>query len=84
MTTYDFTLVLSSPNEMTDDFVDKLYDQGCDDGTPSLANGMVSVDFSRESSDLESAIRSAVANVAAAGGIVDHVEIDANAPVWKA
>lgn len=84
MTTYDFTLVLSSPAELTDDFADRLFSAGCDDGTPSSTNGIVSIDFSREGSDLESAIRSAVANVAAAGGIVDHVEIDANAPALKA
>jgi hypothetical protein len=83
MTTYDFTLVLSSPAELTDEFADTLFSAGCDDGTPSSANGVVSVDFSREGSDLESAIRSAVAHVAAVGGIVDHVEIDANAPALK-
>lgn len=83
MTTYDFTLVLSSPAELTDDFADKLFAAGCDDGTPSNTNGTLAVDFSREGSDLESAIRSAVANVAAAGGVVDHVEIDANAPSLK-
>ena len=83
MTTYDFTLVLSSPTELTDDFSDNLFSAGCDDGTPSITGGVVSVDISRESADLESAIRSAVANVAAVGGVVDHVEIDANAPALK-
>jgi hypothetical protein len=84
MRTYDFTLVLSSPAELTDDFADGLFSAGCEDGTPSSAKGVVSVDFARDASDLETAIRSAVANVAAAGGVVDHVEIDADASALKA
>jgi hypothetical protein len=83
MTTYDFTLILSSPAELTDDFADKLFDAGCDDGTPSCTDRLLSIDFSREATDLESAIRSAVANVSAAGGVVDRVEIDADAAVLK-
>jgi hypothetical protein len=83
MTTYDFTLILSSPAELTDDFADKLFAAGCDDGTPSSSDRKLSVDFSREATDLESAIRSAVANVSTAGGVVDRVEIDADTPLLK-
>jgi hypothetical protein len=83
MTTYDFTLILSSPTELTDGFADKLFAAGCEDATPSSSNGILSVDFGREAIDLESDIRSAVSNVATAGGVVDRVEIDADAPVLK-
>lgn len=83
MTTYDFTLILSGPTELTDEFADKLFAAGCDDGTPSSSECSLSVDFSREATDLESAIRSAVADVSSAGGVVDRVEIDADAAVLK-
>ena len=83
MTTYDFTLILSSPTELTDEFADKLFAAGCDDATPSSSDGILTIDFGREATDLESAIRSAVSNVATAGGVVDRVEIDADAPVLK-
>lgn len=83
MTTYDFTLILSSPTELTEEFADKLFAAGCDDGTPSSSDGFLTVDFGREATDLESAIRSAVSNVATAGGVVDRVEIDADAQVFK-
>jgi hypothetical protein len=43
----------------------------------------LSVDFCREASDLETAIRTAVADVSSAGGVVDRVEIDADAPILK-
>ncbi len=62
MPTYDFTLVLSGPTELTDDLADKLFAAGRDDATPSSSGGAVSIDFGREAGDLESAIRSAIAN----------------------
>jgi hypothetical protein len=83
MATYDFTLILSGPTELTDDLAEKLFAAGCDDATPSSASGTVSVDFGREATDLESAIRSAIANVSAAGYVVARVEIDAEAAGLK-
>jgi len=83
MTTYDFALVLSGPTELSDDLADKLFAAGCDDATPSSSGGTVSVDFGREATDLESAIRSAIANLSAAGYVVARVEIDADAAVLK-
>ncbi len=83
MTTYDFSLILSSPSELTEEFADKLFVAGCDDATPYSTGGILTVDFSREAADLETAIRTAVANVSSAGGVVDRVEIDADAPVLK-
>ncbi len=81
MHTYEFTLILSGPAELNDEFADRLFAAGCDDGTPSSSNGILSIDFTRESTDLETAIRSAIANVSAAGGVVKRVEIDADAPL---
>jgi hypothetical protein len=77
MHTYDFTLTLQSPRELTDELVEHLFAAGCDDCTPSSSNGIVSVDFSRDGSDLESAIRSAIADVKSAGYEVERVEIEA-------
>lgn len=65
MSIYDFTLILSKPNELTDEFTERLFSAGCDDSTPSSCDGVLSVDFSREASDLESAIRSAISNTSA-------------------
>ncbi len=39
MNNYDFTLILSSPTELTEDLADKLFVAGCDDGTPSSCEG---------------------------------------------
>ena len=83
MATYDFTLILSEPDALSDEFVEQLFEAGCDDGTASSSEGTLSIDFNREASDLESAIRSAISNVSTAGGVVDRVEIDADAPVLR-
>lgn len=83
MITYDFTLVLSNVKELTDELAERLFAAGCDDATPSSTAGVVSIDFSREAADLESAIRSAIADTSAAGFTVNRVELDADAAVLK-
>ena len=81
--TYDFTLILRGVAELDDELADKLFEAGCDDATPSSSNGKVSVDFSRDAADLESAIRAAIANVTAAGCTVERVEIAPDAAMLK-
>jgi hypothetical protein len=84
MTTYDFTIVLGGIDELSVELADRLFTAGCDDGTPSQRNGVVQIGFSREAADLESAIRSAIADVAAAGCKASRVEIDVDAPMLGA
>lgn len=44
---YDFSLILSSVTELTDDQAEKLFEAGCDDATPSVIYGRVWLEFSR-------------------------------------
>ncbi|MGH8488010.1 MAG: hypothetical protein ACREXS_03845, partial [Gammaproteobacteria bacterium] len=60
MTKYEFTLILSGPLELTDEIADELFEAGCDDGTPGTCEDVFSIDFHREASSLEEAIRSAI------------------------
>lgn len=83
MNTYDFTLILAKPRELSDDLADKLFAAGCDDATPSSSNGIVSIDFSREASDLETALRSAIADVSSIGCVVERAQIDADSRVLR-
>ena len=83
MNTYDFTVVLGDREELTVELADRLFAAGGDDGTPSQRGGVVYVGFSREAADLESAIRSAIADVAKAGCVVTRVEIEADAPLLR-
>lgn len=79
MTKYEFTLILKGPVELTEDIADRLFEAGCDDGTPGTCNGIFSIDFHREGQSLETAIRSAIENVKTAGYQVERVEIQAEA-----
>lgn len=79
MTKYEFTLILSGSPELTEEAAERLFEAGCDDGTPGTCNGVFSIDFHRQAPSLEEAIRAAIANVKSAGYEVERVEIEAEA-----
>jgi len=79
MKKYEFALVVKGSPELTEEIADKLFECGCDDGTPGVCNGVFTIDFHREAESLEAAINSAIQNVRDAGQDVEHVEIEANA-----
>ncbi len=79
MAQYEFTLILSGSPELTEEAADRLFEAGCDDGTPGTCNGVLSIDFHRRSPSLEEAIRSAIAHVKLAGYEVERVEMEAEA-----
>ena len=76
MKTYEFSTILTA-SELTNDGCDALYEAGCDDGTVVTRDGVTHVAFDREAESLEEAIRSATAQVRAAGFQVTKVEMDA-------
>jgi hypothetical protein len=81
MKTYEFDVLLKDTKEVTDDQADALFAAGCEDGTPASCDGSAWVHFDREAPSLEDAIRSAVAQVQAAGLRPSRVELDADAAV---
>ncbi len=78
---YHFTVVLADCDVMTREFTEALYAAGCDDGTPWSGNGVAAVTFDRDAQSLESAIRSAVADVQKAGCAVKHTIVESPEPV---
>ncbi len=76
MKTYEFSLVLTT-SELTDDDCGTLFEAGCEDGTVVTRGGVTYIAFDREAESLEVAIRSATANVRAAGFEIVRVEMDA-------
>jgi len=81
---YEFTVVLGGQDVMTTDMAEALYVGGCDDGHPWSSEGVAAVTFDREADSLESAIRSAVADVQKAGYTVHHLEIESGSPLLAA
>ena len=79
--TYEFHLILREGTEITEELADQLFDAGCDDGTPGTFCGVPYISFHREAENLESAIRSAVADVQKAGCVVERLQIEHGSPL---
>jgi hypothetical protein len=73
--TYDFKLVLDQV-EIDEAAADNLYAL-CKDGTLITGGGVTYMDFDREAASLDDAVRSAIADVNAAGFRVARIEIEA-------
>ena len=74
--TYGFSLVLGV-SALTPEECEALYEAGCDDGTIVTRNELTFIAFDRKADSLEQAIRSATADVRAAGFEVKRVEMPA-------
>ncbi len=83
MKLYEFSVVLAGLSAIDDDLADALFEAGCDDGTPISSGGVAWIGFSREADSLETAIRSAIADVQKAGCSVARVEIEADSPTFQ-
>jgi hypothetical protein len=80
--TYDFEVILAAAGtDMTEELADRLFDAGCDDSTPGTFCGTPYISFHRDAESLESAIRSAVADVQKAGCVVERVQIEHDSPL---
>ena len=78
---YEFQLILKEGTEITEELADQLFDAGCDDGTPGTFCGIPNIRFHRDADSLESAIRSAVADVQKTGCVVERVQIEHDSPL---
>jgi hypothetical protein len=81
MKCYEFIVILRGLDLIDDDLAEKLFEAGCDDGSPFSSCGIAGVGFSREAESLEAAIRSAVADVQKAGCTVERVQIESDSPL---
>ena len=75
MATFDFKLVLHQ-SEIDEAEADALYAH-CKDGTLITAAGVTHMDFDRAANSLDEAVKSAIADVNAAGFRVVRIEIEA-------
>jgi hypothetical protein len=81
MKCYEFIVILHGLDVINEDLADKLFEAGCDDGSPFSSCGIAGIGFSREAESLEAAIRSAVADVQKAGCTVERVQIESDSPL---
>jgi hypothetical protein len=73
---FDFALVLTGVNELSDEILNALFEAGCDDATVSLQYGQLYLEFTRESSSIPEAILSAIQDVRKAKIGADVLRID--------
>ncbi|MCC7476767.1 MAG: helix-turn-helix transcriptional regulator [Pirellulales bacterium] len=73
---YEFSLVLTGVDSVTDEAVNKLYENGCDDATISVRSGRVYTTFARRASSIKDAILSAIKDVREAGIGADVLRVD--------
>jgi len=73
METYSFTLHVEGIDIRNDRYEDALIDAGCDDALIAIEDGKLILDFDREATDLQSALRSAMDCVEKAGGHVINI-----------
>ena len=78
---YDFQLIFREGTDITEELADRLFEAGCDDGTPGRCCGVPYIRIHREAESLEAAIRSAVADVQRAGCLVERVQIEHDSPL---
>ena len=74
---FDFTLVLSGVDDLTEAVEDALFEAGCDDATLAVRHGRIYMTFSRLAPSLDEAILSAICDVRRAKGIkADVLRVD--------
>lgn len=75
---YDFTLTFTLPDRSADpaDYLDALYEAGCDDATVGVGKrGSIALEFTREAKSAEKAVQSAIAAVGKAIAGAELVEV---------
>ena len=70
---YAFTLEVSGIDTGRENYEDALYEAGCDDALIAVVNGTMFLDYHRDASSFEDAVKSASRNVEVAGGRVVKV-----------
>jgi hypothetical protein len=71
MKTYSFTMKLGSIDKYSDDELEDLantfYENGCDDATFHITEGIMYLSFDREAESLSEAVKTAAANIRESG-----------------
>ena len=75
MKNFGFTIWVKDINDNLEAWTNALFEAGCDDSSPGIFCGQPYTHFDRASSNLESAIGSAIQDVRKTGVEVDRVEI---------
>jgi transcriptional regulator with XRE-family HTH domain len=78
MEMFEFRIFCSGVDTIDDSFLDRLHEAGCDDALVFFKDGYICLDFSREASNAEQALVSAVRDIehSAIDAITERIEPD--------
>lgn len=75
--TYSFTLVFAGEfDDLPDEFVDAVYEAGCDDSHISVSNGILRIAFDRAAPSYRVALTSAIADIERAGVGLELIRVE--------
>lgn len=66
MRTYNFTLVLDGPPDLSEEILDAFFEAGCDDATFQIRDGLLIAEFDRDAGNLSDAVVTAIKDVESA------------------
>jgi len=76
MSDYEFTLTFSLPESDAEQYLDALFEAGCDDALIGIGQaGSIALDFVRDSESASMAVESAIENVKAAIPAAELIEV---------
>lgn len=76
MSEFEFSIVASAVEPESDACIDRFFEAGCDDAAIAFTRGVFVLAFCRMAASFEEAIKSAIANIGAAGAQVERIEPD--------
>ncbi|HET6883923.1 MAG TPA: hypothetical protein VFI31_27460 [Pirellulales bacterium] len=65
--TFAFTIILDGLDDINEDLANRLFEAGCDDAMLGCCDGVVSLEFDRDSDSLGEAVKTALRDIQAAG-----------------
>ncbi len=75
--THEFSLVVAGVTELTEVVMHALAEAGCDDATPTMRHGLLTLDFSRVGPTFKDALLGAIADVLGSGLPARVIQVDA-------
>ncbi|MFC4270740.1 hypothetical protein GQF03_03330 [Sneathiella chungangensis] len=76
MKTFEFSIIASGRSIEDDDFVNAVFEAGCDDATLSFQKGVIIAEFEREAESFAKAIASACSQLHQTGLKIERIEPD--------
>ncbi len=74
--THEFTLVYTGVEDFTDEFINAMYEAGCDDALIGMRDGFFFADFSRNSPTFREALISAIEDIERSGQPLQLIRVE--------